>query len=64
MNENTQEGTMSGVPQEPEITLGLKVTVIEINTILAALDEMPHKMSRKLIDNLIQQAQSQLQQPA
>jgi hypothetical protein len=38
--------------------------VSEVNAIFAALDEMPHKMSRRVIDNVIQQAQAQLQQPA
>jgi hypothetical protein len=52
------------VPQqpEPEITLTLKVS--DVNVVLASLDEMPHKMSRRIIDNIIQQAQSQIQQPA
>lgn len=52
------------VPQqpEPEITLTLKVS--DVNMVLASLDEMPHKMSRRIIDNIIQQAQSQIQQPA
>jgi hypothetical protein len=36
----------------------------EANLVLAALDEMPHKVSRRVIDNIIQQAQSQIQQPA
>ena len=47
---------------EPEITLTLKVS--DVNMVLASLDEMPHKMSRRIIDNIIQQAQSQIQQPA
>ena len=52
------------VPQqpEPEITLTLKVS--DVNLVLASLDEMPHKMSRRIIDSIIQQAQSQIQQPA
>jgi hypothetical protein len=47
---------------EPEIKLTLKVS--DVNMVLASLDEMPHKMSRRIIDNIIQQAQSQIQQPA
>jgi hypothetical protein len=47
---------------EPEITLTLKVS--DVNMVLTSLDEMPHKMSRRIIDNIIQQAQSQIQQPA
>jgi hypothetical protein len=47
--------------QEPEKELNLTFKVSEVNIILAALEELPHKISRKVIDNLIQQAQAQLQ---
>ena len=63
MDANVQDVTPKETQQpEPEINLTLKVT--EVNTILAALDEMPHKISRRVIDLVIQQAQAQLQQPA
>jgi hypothetical protein len=47
-------------PQEDiEVTLTLKVSVI--NTIIAALDELPHKYSRPVIDLISQQAMPQVQ---
>jgi hypothetical protein len=48
------------VPQDPEITVVLKLN--EINTIIGSLDELPHKVSRLIIDKLRFQAISQLQQ--
>jgi hypothetical protein len=62
MTENVQDVISKETQPEPSVNLTLKVS--EVNAILAALDEMPHKMSRRVIDNVIQQAQSQLQQPA
>lgn len=47
--------------QEAEKELQLTFKVSEANIILAALEELPHKISRKIIDNMIQQAKSQLQ---
>jgi hypothetical protein len=47
--------------QEAEKELKFTLKVSEANIILAALEELPHKVSRKIIDNMIQQAQSQLQ---
>jgi hypothetical protein len=52
------------VTQQPEQELNFTLKVSEANIVLAALDEMPHKVSRRVIDNIIQQAQSQIQQPA
>jgi len=45
---------------EPEKEVTLTLTVTETNVILAALDELPHKHSRKVIDKIIEQAQAQL----
>ena len=45
--------------QDIEVTLTLKVSVI--NTIIAALDELPHKYSRPVIDAITQQAVPQVQ---
>lgn len=45
-----------------EITLTLTVDINTFNTIMAGLDELPHKLTRRVIDNLGQQAQSQIQQ--
>ena len=53
-------------PQQPEPEVNITLKVSEVNLVLGALDELPHKLSRKLIDNVLAQAQSQLQaaQPA
>lgn len=45
---------------EPEKEVNLTLPVSEVNIILGALDEMPHKFSRKVIDKVLQQAQAQL----
>ena len=64
MNENVQDVTPKET-QQPELEINLTLKVTEVNAVLAALDELPHKLSRRLIDNVIQQAQAQLgQQPA
>ena len=44
--------------EDIEITLTLKVSVV--NTIIAALDELPHKYSRPVIDLISQQAMPQV----
>lgn len=44
---------------EPEVNLVLKVS--DVNLVLGALDELPHKVTRKLIDNVLAQANAQLQ---
>jgi len=46
---------------EQELTFVFKVS--EINLILGALEELPHKVSRKMIDNIFAQAQPQLPPP-
>lgn len=38
----------------------LKVTPDKFNTIMAALEELPHKISRKLIDDLSEQIRNQV----
>jgi hypothetical protein len=57
MTETTQ-------PQQPEVEkeITLTLTVNETNIILGALDELPHKLSRKVVDKVIEQAQAQLKQ--
>ena len=52
------------VTQQPEQELNFVLKLSEANIVLAALDELPHKVSRRVIDNIMQQAQSQIQQPA
>ena len=48
-------------PVDTELTFVL--TLPQANIVLAALDEIPHKLSRGIIDSLQQQAMPQLQQP-
>ena len=48
-------------PQEPE--LALNVSINEINVILAALAELPHRVSDPIMRKLIGQAQEQLPKP-
>jgi hypothetical protein len=56
------EKTQPTQTPEPEKEVTLTFTVSETNIILGALDEMPHKLSRKVIDKVIEQAQAQLKQ--
>jgi hypothetical protein len=42
------------------VKISLTVTLEEANLILASLQELPHKLVNNLIQNLVQQAQSQL----
>jgi hypothetical protein len=61
--EETQQAAVATPPnQDVEVTLTLKVSAV--NTILVALDEVPHKFSRALIDTIVSQAQAQIQTPA
>ena len=48
-------------PVDTELTFVL--TLSQANIVLAALDEIPHKLSRGIIDSLQQQAMPQLQKP-
>lgn len=45
--------------QEQEVTLTLKIS--QLNVVISGLDELPHKYSRPLIDDIGKQVQSQLQ---
>jgi hypothetical protein len=56
------EPTQPTPQPEPEKEVTITLVVSEVNTILSALDEIPHKISRKVIDKIIQQAQAQLKQ--
>ena len=42
-------------------TIELKVDIQTFNTIIAGLEELPHKLSRRTIDELARQAQSQVE---
>ena len=57
-----EETVANPVPVEKELTFVFKVS--QANTILAALDEIPHKLSRNIIDSMQQQARPQLQEQA
>lgn len=46
--------------KEPELIV--KFTLSQINIIISALEEIPHKYSRKIIDSIIEQSQEQLKQ--
>lgn len=49
-------------PAEKELTFVFKVS--QANIILQSLDEIPHKLSRGIIDSMQQQAAHQLQESA
>lgn len=49
--------------QMQEEALVLKVSINEINVVLAALAELPHRVSDPIIRKLMQQAQEQLPKP-
>lgn len=44
-----------------EVKLTLTIDVETFNTIMAGLDELQHKVARRVIDNLGKQAQEQIQ---
>lgn len=44
-----------------EVRLNLVVDVETFNIVMAGLDELQHKVARKVIDNLGKQAQDQIQ---
>ena len=62
MAESNIEDVQPQPTQQPEAEFTFVVKVSEANLILAGLEELPHKISRRLIDNLVQQAQSQTRQ--
>lgn len=63
MSEETQPQPQATPTPEAEKELSLFLNVAETNIVLGALDEIPHKISRKVIDKLIQQAEAQLKKP-
>jgi hypothetical protein len=46
----------------PEVIIELKLPVSAINIVLEGLDSLPHKVSRRVFDEIIKQAQTQAQQ--
>jgi hypothetical protein len=57
-NKTEQNQQTETTQMEQELNFTFKVS--EINLILSALEELPHKISRKMIDNIFAQAQTQL----
>lgn len=49
-------------PQTDDRKVNLTFTVTDINTILASLQELPHRVSDPIIRSLIEQVQPQIQQ--
>jgi hypothetical protein len=58
--EAVQQVEASATPIEKELTFVLKLN--QANIILSALDEIPHKLSRPIIDELQKQAFPQMQE--
>lgn len=58
--ENNMEQAQPQQQQSPSVTLTIDVNTL--NVILAGLDELPAKVSRRVQDQLIEQARGQLQQ--
>ena len=46
--------------KEGEVSIKLEMKVEEVNLILQALDEMPHKMVRGLVDKISEEGQKQI----
>jgi hypothetical protein len=55
MSENNE---LESKPSEPEVSL--RVTVQELNIVMASLQELPHRIADPLLRKLMQQAQEQL----
>lgn len=58
MTDQIQDVQPKEQPQDLEVKLTLKVS--QLNIILAALDEIAHKFSRPVIDELVKQATPQV----
>ena len=49
--------------QPPAVpTVNIEMNVNELNVVLAALQELPHRVADPILRNVMQQAQEQLQQ--
>lgn len=48
------------IENQPEVTL--RVTINELNAIMASLQELPHRVADPILRKLMQQAQEQLKQ--
>lgn len=60
MTEETQVTTPEDTSKMDAFELQFVLTVREINIVLSALQELPHKISRDVIDNIMRQGRPQL----
>lgn len=60
MTEETRVTTPEDTSKMDAFELQFLLTVREINIVLSALQELPHKISRDVIDNIMRQGQPQL----
>jgi hypothetical protein len=49
-------------PQQPQQTINLSLGINDLNIVMAALQELPHRVADPVLRNLMGQAQAQLQQ--
>ncbi len=62
MAENAELDSKLIENQQPqEVAVKLEVNINEVNVIMAALQELPHRVADPLLRKLMQQAQAQLQ---
>jgi hypothetical protein len=55
---NELDSKLIETQQQPEVTL--RVTVQELNMVMASLQELPHRVADPILRKLMQQAQEQL----
>jgi hypothetical protein len=48
--------------QQPQQTVNLSLGINDLNIVMAALQELPHRVADPVLRNLMGQAQAQLQQ--
>jgi hypothetical protein len=61
MTDNVEENTPTVESQPAAPTVTFAVDINELNVIVAALQELPHRVVDGVLKKLIQQAQEQLQ---
>lgn len=49
------------VTNQPEPKIELSLSIAELNIVLAGLQELPHKISNLVINNIIEQANKQVE---
>jgi hypothetical protein len=55
---NELDSKLMDAKQQPEVSL--RVTVQELNIVMASLQELPHRVADPILRKLMQQAQEQL----